>query len=146
MKTLLLSLLTLWLAGPIALAQGRFNQRMEERKREFINERMNLPNEKEEAFWKLVDALEAGKKDLRIEMAQNRMSLNKSNLSEKEAQHILDRDFALKRQLIDYEKSSYDKMIKLVGAQNVVTYTKAEQDFNRMIINRIADPRLREEN
>jgi hypothetical protein len=126
-------------------AQGRFGQRMEERKKEFITSRMQLPADKETEFWALVDEMDAAKKDIRIEIAQNRMSFNKSSLSDKESSQIIEKDFTLKKKMLDSEKSHYDRMARLVGYSQVVAYIKAEQDFNRLIINRIAEPRLREE-
>ena len=124
------------LTATLAFAQEP-EEKIMERKKEFLAQRMELEEKQKQPFFDLYEEMHAQKKDLRIEMQQNRLTLQKSTLTEKEANNVILKEFEIKQRLLDLEKDYHKKYATVISSKQLIEYYKSEDDFNRMLMGRL---------
>ena len=135
MKQLIIFFLAIIISTGI-YAQGG-EQKIREKKMEFLKSRMELTEEQSASFWPEYQEFGRMKNNLRIALSQNRMELKKSGLSESEGRKVLEKEIGLKQQMIDLEKQYLDKYLKILSYQQVIELYRAEDEFNHIVMQRL---------
>ncbi len=123
-------------------SQGQgMDERLRARKAEYINEKLELTGEKKDQFWKIYTGFEQKKRDIRIDMTQNRLGLRKSTITDKEASKIIETELELKQAMVDLEKEYVDRYRDVLTPVQIITLYKAEDDFNKVVMERLRQMR-----
>jgi Spy/CpxP family protein refolding chaperone len=121
----------------------RFEKLMAER-REFVSNAINLTEEEKKAFWPLCDELQMKKfelnKPLRDEIrAIIRARAQNQTVSEADYKKVIALSVQTKIKEAQLEQEYIEKFLKVIPAEKVFLYQRAEQQFgNNMIRNREA--------
>jgi len=137
MKSLLIFTFTL-LVTITAFTQD-YRSLIYEKKKQFISEKINLNETQQKEFWVLYEEYNKKKKDLRVELSQNKLDLRKSNITEKEVQETLQKDFALKEKFVILEKEYLTKYSKILTTEQLVGLLNAEEDFHKIMMERLKE-------
>ena len=139
MKTIGMTLAVL-LISAVAVAQPGM-ERMRAEKEKYFNEQLSLKEDQKEEFWLTYNEYQQKRRDIRIEISQNRLGLRKSEVSDQEARKILDNEMALKQKSLDLEKDYLRKFESILSYQQIITMYRAEDDFNRVVMQRLGKMR-----
>ena len=126
------------LIGTTAFTQD-YRSLIYEKKKQFLSGKINLNDSQQKEFWILYEEYYQKKKDLRIELSQNKLDLRKSNITEKEVQEIVQKDFSLKEKFVILEKEYLTKYSKILSTEQLVSLLNAEEDFHKIMMERIKE-------
>lgn len=103
----------------------------------YFTDRMALTTEEARLFWPVYDAYQAEEKALKIEVQtfQRRMRLGMDAMSDKELDASLDKFLAFKQKEFDLAKKYKEKFKEVLPIRKVVAFFRAEQEFNRTLLN-----------
>lgn len=137
MKNLIIILSVLSISVLTRAQNPEVQRKIHERKKDFLAERMSLEGDTKTEFFALYEEFELKRKDLRIDLSQNRMGLRKSTLSEKEAKQIIEKELAIKQKVVDLENEYVQKYFEILEPSQVVEMFKAEEEFRELMMNRM---------
>ena len=141
MKNLVLILITLISFSTFAQNMDQRDQRMRVAKQEYITEKLELKENQKDSFWALYDEYNGKKRDIRIDITQNRLGLRKTTITDKEARSIIDRELELKQAMVDLEKEYVSKYDNVLSVSQIIKLYKAEDDFNKVVMQRLRQMR-----
>jgi len=134
-----------------AQSAGNTNTKMQEKKEKvqamkiaFISDKITLSAKEAENFWPLYNEYEAKKTDLQKENRQNNKSLKQNgteNLTEDQADQIVNAQLAQEQSLLDLKKEYYPKFTRVIGSVKVVQLYLAEKEFNKMLVEKLKENR-----
>ena len=136
-------MLVLFITGT-AFSQD-YRSRIYEKKKQYISEKINLTENQKDKFWSLYEEYNNKKKDLRVELSQNKLDLRKSTISEKEVQEIIQKDFSIKQEFVTLEKEYVNKYSKILTNEQLVALLNAEEDFHKIMMERIREHKKKKE-
>ncbi|MCC6383754.1 MAG: hypothetical protein LC117_03055 [Bacteroidia bacterium] len=149
MKTVPQKLTILFILFPFLLSAQLGNQRMMQSKEKdietfkigFMTKRLNLTNEEAQLFWPIYNKYESDLEAIRVERRNNmRMSFNNKNeLSDKEAEKIIDSELSFRQKEIDLMKNYNSKFKQVLPAKKVLLIYQTEEEFKRELLKRIRD-------
>ena len=139
MYMMMKKLLILWMVfGVLAVqAQQMPQERLKEQKEKFLKERLQLSEEQDGKFFSLYEEFNMKRRDMRIEMSQNRLGLKKSSLSDAEAKKIIETELRLKKELVGLEEEYYKKYSGVLSSKQIIELYRAEDDFNKIMMQRL---------
>ncbi len=114
---------------------------IEEHKKKFIEQRIEIKESNKSNFWATYDRYNNKRKDLRIKREQNRLSMQKSEISESEAQTIISNELAVKQEELALEKNYIRDLQQVISNKEILSFLKAEREFNKMVLKRLAKER-----
>ncbi|SDQ66153.1 hypothetical protein [Flagellimonas zhangzhouensis] len=127
---------TILLAAMTMHAQGPVRDRIKTLKVAFITERLDLTSEEAQQFWPIYneheEKLESIRRKERTELHANLSRTE--NLSESQAQKLLDNVLALKLEQQKAEKDFISKMTQVISAKKMLLLIKSEEDFKRQML------------
>ena len=103
----------------------------------YLTEKLDLTPELAEKFWPVYNEFNDRKKDLRIERSKIRLDLSRSDLDDKTAKQIIDKELALRKQELSLEEEYYNKLSEVLTPTKLVTLLRAEMDFNKEMLRRL---------
>jgi len=118
------------------------DDRIKAQKVAFITERLSLTAEEAQNFWPIYNAFDEKVHKLRREdMRDLRKSMSNEDLSENEAQKILDKFMDLEESMHQAKKQLVKDLGKAIPPQKIIALKSAEDAFNRMLVNRLKQRR-----
>ncbi|HLF34062.1 MAG TPA: hypothetical protein VI583_07485 [Cyclobacteriaceae bacterium] len=145
-KTVLISLLFLLCLSGISL-KAQDNDalnKIESARIALITERLGLTPEQAERFWPVYNEFIQKRKELQQGLKQEREGVDMNNLTEEEGQRLMDMAMDIKQRQLDLEKAYSQRLQHIISAQQVMALRKAEEDFRRMIIERLQERRMQQ--
>ena len=112
-------------------------KKIQEKKKEYLKKELNLQEDQEKAFFDLYEEFHTARRNLRIEMQQNRLDLQKSNLSDNQVREIVKNHLALQQKELDLQKEYINKYYKVINPNQVAALLNAEDNFNRLMMDRM---------
>jgi hypothetical protein len=109
-----------------------------------ITERLGLTPDQAERFWPLYNEFIQKRKELQQGLRQERENLDMNNLSEEQSQRLMNLAMDIKQRQLDLEKAYSQRLQHIISAQQVMALRKAEEDFRRMIIERLQERRMQQ--
>ncbi len=110
----------------------------------FITKKVNLTSKEAQVFWplynELSDKLEANQTYVR----QYLKSVNKPEISEKEAEELINADITALKKEAELHKEYYEKFKKILPRTKVAQLRIAEQEFRKEILQHIKNKKGRE--
>lgn len=115
---------------------------IEEMKRDFIKERLNLSEEKTVAYIALMEEYDAKKKEIRKAVHVKKEAKTKEKvLTEEEANILLAKKIETKEKMLSLEREHIAKSIEMISAVKVIEYYKAEKEFKKELLKMLEDKR-----
>lgn len=124
------------------------NQLLDELKRDYIVERLELSEEQSKKFLQLMEEFEAKKKAMKEELGKNRKEHESKrqhaeedlkNLSEADAKKILETRLIQREKFLKLEREYMDAAIAAISAKKVIAYHHAEKEFHRELLKMLKD-------
>lgn len=120
------------LATSIMTAQG--GNRVEQAKIAFITQKLNLTTAEAEKFWPLYNEFRLKSKDLKKGKRGDLRDLVGENITDKEADELLQEVLLIDQKLLDLRKEYYMKFKQILPAKKVILLVQAEKEFNKELI------------
>jgi hypothetical protein len=122
--------------------EGKMQERIKAQKVAFITERLDLTSDEAQKFWPIYNAFEDMTNELRkTDLKELRLAMNKKNLSEKEAQTIIDKFMTYEDKMHQAKKQLIKNLAKAIPPQKIIALKSAEDAFNRMLMERLKQRR-----
>lgn len=148
MKGLAIILIVL---GTTSLAVAQNNQRdrkamqqIEAARIAMITERLELSPEQAQQFWPLYNEFSQKRREIRSRLNEARAGIDPENISEQQSQQLMEMSLEIRQSEVNLEKEYTGKLRGIISAQQVLALRKAEDDFRRLILQRI-EQRQREQ-
>lgn len=110
-----------------------------------ITERLDLSPEQAEKFWPIYNQYSKERMALRKEMQQTRRGMDKNNLSDEESKVLMQKSMELREKELRVDQDYSQKFQKVITAQQIVKLRGAEDDFNRMLRDRLEQRRQKQQ-
>lgn len=120
------------------LAQYSFGQeKIEALRVAFITQRLELSPAESEKFWPIYNEFKSKLNE--IERPRHRRM--KADLSDKEAEDLLEKSLQAEEQKAKLKREYYGRLKKVVSAKKILELHRAERDFKHELIGRIREER-----
>lgn len=116
---------------------------IEAQKISFITSQIALSPDEAKAFWPLYNSYKSELQNLRKkEKAQSSYrTTTASDLSDKELDALMKREFAIERQIIDLDEKYYEIFKTVLPVSKVAAFYAAEHDFKRELLKALKENR-----
>ena len=116
----------------------KMQERVKAQKVAFITERLDLSADEAQKFWPIYNAFEDTTENIRKnDLKDVRQAMRRGNLSDSEAQSLLDQYMAAEEKLHTAKKQLVSDLNKVIPPQKIIALKAAEDAFNRMIIEKL---------
>jgi len=146
MKRIINSITLVMLTGMLAYAQDydmprmeQMQERIEAQKVAFITNKLELTADESAAFWPLYNEYQAKERAIRDKMKPGDKRIE--DMTEAEANEVLDNLFKGEEEVIDLKREYYGKMKKIISTKRLIRLQQIERDFNLEILNRLRQMR-----
>lgn len=110
----------------------------------FITERLDLSSEEAQNFWPIYNAHEEKVENFRKnELRDVREAMRRGNLSESDAQNILDKFMAVQDKLHEANKQLVKDLNKVIPPQKIIALKAAEEAFKKVLVEKLKERRER---
>ena len=125
-------------------AQGRGEetkamQQIEAARIAMITERLGLTPEQAQSFWPLYNEFSDKRREIRAQLNEARKGIDPNNLSEEESQRLMDLGLEIKQSEVNLEREYAGKFRNVISSQQILSLRRAEEDFRRLILQRIEE-------
>ena len=113
----------------------KMQERIKAQKVAFITERLDLSAKEAQEFWPIYNAFEDKTESIRKnDLRDVRQAMRNQNLSDNEAQAILDKFMLAEDKLHNAKKQLVYDLKKVLPPQKIIALKKAEDDFRQKLI------------
>lgn len=102
-----------------------------------ITERLGLTPDQAEKFWPVYREFNEQRRDLRSQMRSTREGVDPQTLTDEQGREMMSKALELKQRELDLEKEYSQKMLNVISTQQVMSLRRAEDDFRRMLMQRL---------
>ena len=131
----------LWVFPLMAQPGGPMGQDLESLKIAFITRRLSLVPDEAKVFWPVYDAYSAELKEVKEGMRMERRNAKRNfdEMSDKELNEAMDSMMDFKRRELDVTLKYHEQFKKVLPVRKVAQLYRAEQEFTRMLLERLQD-------
>ncbi|MEY8848827.1 sensor of ECF-type sigma factor [Psychroserpens sp. XS_ASV72] len=121
--------------------EGRMKERIKSQKIAFITEKLSLTSEEAEKFWPIYNAFEETTEEVRRNDLKDikREMRNNSNMSDKDADKLLERLTAAEDKMHNAKKNLIRELKGVIPSKKIILLKAAEDEFNRKLLERLKD-------
>lgn len=132
-------LVSLMFMAQVASAQndGNGRQKIEAAKIGMITNRLNLTTDQAPQFWAVYNEYNAKKQELNRRVRQLNNAPNRSGANEVQLVNGLREVNATKQKLADLDEEYMGRFLKVITPAQLTELYKTEQEFNKMLLNRL---------
>ena len=106
----------------------------------FITERLDLSSEEAQNFWPIYNAHEEKVENFRKnELRDVKEAMRRGNLSESDAQKILDKFMAVQDKLHEANKQLVKDLNKVIPPQKIIALKAAEEAFKKVLVEKLKE-------
>lgn len=136
MKRLIIPILTLFICfNAYSQRDGKMQERIKAQKVAFITERLDLSSKEAQKFWPIYNAFEKKVTKMRQnDLREVRQAMQKGNLSDSEAQQVLDKFMIVEQQLFEAKKQLVKDLKNVIPPQKIIQLKAAEDAFNKKLM------------
>ena len=118
------------------------NDRIKAQKVAFLTERLDLSSKEAQSFWPIYNAFEDKISKIRREDLRSvRQAMSKGNLSESEAQDVLDQFMAVEATIYQAKLDLVKDLRGVISPQKIVQLKVSEDAFNKWLMEQIRKKR-----
>ena len=129
--------ISLLLLAGAASAQGDDRQKIQAAKIALITNRLNLSPEQAQQFWPIYNEYNARKQDLNKHVRQLNNTQGRQSFTNSDVLSDLKEINATKQKLADLNDEYLNKFLKVISPNQVAELYKTEQDFNKILLQRM---------
>ncbi|GAA0891292.1 hypothetical protein GCM10009122_09710 [Fulvivirga kasyanovii] len=130
--------LLLVFSGTLLMAQSKEAlEKIESARIALITERLELTPEQAEKFWPLYREYSEKRKELRQEFMDARQSVDRKDMTEEESKMLLNKGLELKERQLNIDRTYAERLTRVISTQQLLQLRKAEDDFRRMLLERL---------
>jgi hypothetical protein len=148
MKRLMLSLSLLLFATITLFAQNNELKKIKALKTAFITNALDLSSSEAEKFWPVYNNYD--KNIYTLKTLQSRQIVRKiklaggvKNLSENDAQQLLDKFIAIDTNVANEKKKLQNNLTGIISSKKMIMLMVAEQNFNKELLKRLREKRMK---
>lgn len=145
MKTLYWLLTCLLFATSVLAQDEEALKKIEAARIALITERLELTPEQAEKFWPVYREYTEQRKSLLKEYQSMKNTRGTHELSEEESRAMLDKGMKIREQQLALEKTYSEKLNRVISNNQLLQLRRAEEDFRKMIIQRLDNRRQQRE-
>ncbi len=137
MNRLIITVLFLALSFNATAQRGNKNmqERIKAQKIAFITERLDLSAKEAQEFWPIYNAFEDKTEAIRKnDLREVRQAMRRGNLSNEEAQKVLDKFMAAEEKLHQAKKQLVKDLGKVIPPQKIIALKSAEDAFKKKLL------------
>ena len=109
-----------------------------------ITSRLGLTPEQAQKFWPIYNEYLEKRRGLARELNQDRQGTDPNNMTDQQSQQLMNQSMQIKQQMLDLEKDYSQRLQRVITSQQLLELRKAEQDFRRMIIERLQQRKMQQ--
>ena len=110
-----------------------------------ITERLGLTPAQAEKFWPVYREYNMERREIRKQFRDARLGLDMKNLSEEQSKDLVQKGIEMKQKELNLEKEYSGRLTEVISTQQLFKLKNAEKDFQQMLLKRIQDQRLRQD-
>lgn len=110
-----------------------------------ITDRLGLSPDQAEKFWPVYREYNLERREIRQQFRNARLELDMKNLTEEQSQDLVQKGMEMKQKELNLEKEYSSRLTKVISTQQLFKLKNAEKDFQQMLLKRIQDQRLRQD-
>ncbi len=122
---------------------GPLGQKVEAMKVAYLTERLSLTAEEAQGFWPLYNEMEEAQKNIRAKYRTNR---SPQDMSDVEAEEAILKRFRMEEELIDLQRSYYEKFKQIISPRKIAMIKPATNEFKRELVQRLREARAKRRN
>lgn len=111
-----------------------------------ITQRLGLTPVQAQQFWPLYNEYALQKRDLRKQFVEERSKMDPQNITEQESRRLMELNLDIKQKEVNLEREYAGRMMNVISSRQIMSLKQAEQDFNRMLLQRIEQRRRQQMN
>ncbi|NOS92233.1 MAG: hypothetical protein HOP30_09950 [Cyclobacteriaceae bacterium] len=104
-----------------------------------ISEKLKLTPEQAEKFWPIYREFTEHRMELRRQLRDAERTQDPSKPKPERDQELIKLALQLKQQNVDLEKNYSERLLKVISARQLLTLPKAEEEFRRMLLQRMQE-------
>ncbi len=116
---------------------GNAKSKLEAARIAMITERLNLSPAQAEKFWPLYNQFAQERRAMQQQMLQTRKGIDMQTLTEAQSKKMVQAHQQFKQDKLDLENKYVNRINDVISARQIVALKKAEDDFRKMILNRL---------
>lgn len=126
-----------------SFAQGgeKMKERIRAQKVAFITDKLDLTSEEAQNFWPIYNEIEEKKEALRKKSTLKRKAKKPSDLTEKEAETLLNEMLDIEDQKHQLQRELVTKLSDVISSKKIIRLMRAEREFDRQLLKRLKDMR-----
>ena len=122
------------------------NDKIRALKTAYITEALDLTSKEAEKFWPIYNSYDKKVMELRFKKMRelgNKIKTKEvfNNLTNKEAENILNDFIGIESDILDAKRNLNKQLLKVISAKKIIKLYKAEDDFNRRLLQRLRSAR-----
>ena len=110
-----------------------------------ITERLGLSPDQAEKFWPVYREYTNKRRELTQELRQARQGMDPGNMSDEQSKKLVNMAMDIKQREVNLEKQYSGRMMDVISSQQMLSLGKAEQDFRRMMLQRLQQRQQQQE-
>lgn len=144
----LLAIMVLMAGAWMTMAQGeedmekrnpKAKEKIQAARIALISEKLKLTPAQAEKFWPIYHEFTEQRKELRKQFRQAERNPEAGKTQAEHEKALLNLSLQLKQQNVDLEKKYSERLLHVISAQQLLTLPKAEEEFRKMLIQRLQD-------
>lgn len=143
MKRLIIPIMTILICfNAYSQRDGKMQERIKTQKVAFITDRLDLSSEEAQKFWPIYNDFENKTNKIRQnDLREVREAMHRGNLSESEAQQILDQYMNVEDKLHEAKKQLVKDLGKVIPPQKIIQLKATENAFNKKLMSMLQQRR-----
>jgi len=114
-------------------------EQIEKAKVAYINKRLSLSSMQAEKFWPIYNDYNDQKTEVKIAMRKLKIETKDTTVSEAQIRQDIKALMDYKQKLLNIEKESMDRYLKILSPRQTVDLIKAEREFIKLLYKRMED-------
>jgi len=144
MNRIFLSLIVLMIVTGLYAQPGArrevIQDRVEAQRIAFITQKLQLTPDEATKFWPLYNEYKDKQQEHRRSIVADRIQQGGvDNLSDAEAEKVIDQHFALEENLLQLKREYYDRFKSALPTRKIARLASAEMEFNRKVLEQIRE-------
>ncbi len=111
-----------------------------------ITERLGLSPEQAERFWPIYNEYSTQRRQIRNQWTEARKGADPQTMTEQQSQQLMNLRFEVKQKELNLEKDYAKRLREVISSQQILSLRNAEDDFKRMLLQRIEQRRRQQLN
>ncbi len=111
-----------------------------------ITERLGLSPAQAERFWPIYNEYSTQRRQIRNQWTEARKGVDPQTMTEQQSQQMMNLRFEVKQKELNLEKDYAKRLREVISSQQILSLRNAEDDFKRMLLQRIEQRRRQQLN